>query len=544
MVFQHFGLLAHRRVSTTSPSGSRCRASERPSVTRGRTRCCSSLAWRMSRIEFPDQLSGGMQQRVGVARAFAVNPKVMLYDEPFSALDPLIRRDMQDEICRLQAETGKTMIFITHDLAEALRLGDRIAIMRDGRFVQVGTPEELVGSPADDYVANFTRDIPRSHVLTLRWIMREPAPGERHRRPPAGRRDDRTQSRSRASGKREARVRGRERDRRRDRRPGSGAHRNRRRRWRELIATVAEAAPVTPVLSHRPWWRGKIVQTAAIVALMYVAYRLWALEYPWPNELVWNSLSLHLDEFQLWLLTEKGEEDQGIVFTVFEGFSTSIDHLVDWFNRLLLWMTWLGTTLAGVALVLRFGGLRPALLTLFAFATFARHRPLGGERADAGVDAGRSLAFAAGRHPARSRRGPVRPLSPRNHAVPRRHADRAGVRLSHAGRAPLLDRPRRRSRLDHDLRNPTGHPDHGPRDPGVPVNTVEAATSMGSTRSQLLRKVAAPARASHDLVGSEPEILFALSMVVIAGLIGGGGLGAVVTTGLYPNPALAILAGA
>ncbi len=119
-----------------------------------------------------------MQQRVGLARAFAVDPKLMLYDEPFSALDPLIRRDMQDEVIRLQAETGKTMLFITHDLPEALRLGDRIAIMRDGEIVQLGTPEELVGSPADEYVANFVRDIPRTHVLTLRWIMREPRPGE------------------------------------------------------------------------------------------------------------------------------------------------------------------------------------------------------------------------------------------------------------------------------------------------------------------------------------------------------------------------------
>jgi glycine betaine/proline transport system ATP-binding protein len=127
---------------------------------------------------FPDQLSGGMQQRVGVARAFAGDPTVMLYDEPFSALDPLIRRDMQDEVCRLQMETGKTMVFITHDLPEALRLGNRIGIMRDGVIVQLGSPEELVGSPADDYVANFMRDIPRSHVLTLRWIMREPEPGE------------------------------------------------------------------------------------------------------------------------------------------------------------------------------------------------------------------------------------------------------------------------------------------------------------------------------------------------------------------------------
>jgi len=128
--------------------------------------------------QFPDQLSGGMQQRVGVARAFAVNPQVMLYDEPFSALDPLIRRDMQDEVCRLQLETGKTMVFITHDLDEALRLGDRIAMMRDGAIVQLGTPEEIVGAPADDYVADFVRDVPRSHVLTLRWVMRAPEPGE------------------------------------------------------------------------------------------------------------------------------------------------------------------------------------------------------------------------------------------------------------------------------------------------------------------------------------------------------------------------------
>jgi glycine betaine/proline transport system ATP-binding protein len=119
-----------------------------------------------------------MQQRVGVARAFAANPDVMLYDEPFSALDPLIRRDMQDEVTRLQREIGKTTMFITHDLPEALRLGDRIAIMRDGAIVQLGTAEELVGSPADEYVENFTRDIARSHVLTLRWIMRDPQPDD------------------------------------------------------------------------------------------------------------------------------------------------------------------------------------------------------------------------------------------------------------------------------------------------------------------------------------------------------------------------------
>ena len=103
---------------------------------------------------YPDELSG-MQQRVGLARALATDPEIMLFDEPFSALDPLIRRDMQDEVIRLQREVRKTMIFITHDLAEALKLGDRIAIMKDGRFVQVGTPEEVVAHPADDYVADY-----------------------------------------------------------------------------------------------------------------------------------------------------------------------------------------------------------------------------------------------------------------------------------------------------------------------------------------------------------------------------------------------------
>ncbi len=130
----------------------------------------------------------------------------MLYDEPFSALDPLIRRDMQDEVMRLQQEIGKTTMFITHDLPEALRLGDRIAIMRDGAIVQLGTPEELVGSPADDYVENFTRDIPRSHVLTLRWIMREPGPDDPTDGPEARRDDDDAEGAARARREREARL--------------------------------------------------------------------------------------------------------------------------------------------------------------------------------------------------------------------------------------------------------------------------------------------------------------------------------------------------
>src|SRR5687767_6291486 len=178
MVFQHFGLLAHRTVIENVAFGLEIQGVPKHQRLERAADVLRLVGLEDVATSFPDQLSGGMQQRVGLARAFAVDPKLMLYDEPFSALDPLIRRDMQDEVVRLQAETGKTMLFITHDLLEALRLGDRIAIMRDGAIVQLGTPEEVVGSPADDYVANFVRDVPRTNVLTDRWIMRDPAPGE------------------------------------------------------------------------------------------------------------------------------------------------------------------------------------------------------------------------------------------------------------------------------------------------------------------------------------------------------------------------------
>jgi glycine betaine/proline transport system ATP-binding protein len=178
MVFQHFGLLAHRTVIDNVAFGLEIQGVSKEKRLSRAGDVLDLVGLQDVASSFPAQLSGGMQQRVGLARAFAVDPELMLYDEPFSALDPLIRRDMQDEVIRLQEETGKTMLFITHDLPEALRLGDRIAIMRDGAIVQLGTPEELVGSPADEYVANFVRDIPRTHVLTSRWIMRDPRPGE------------------------------------------------------------------------------------------------------------------------------------------------------------------------------------------------------------------------------------------------------------------------------------------------------------------------------------------------------------------------------
>ena len=172
MVFQHFGLLPHRRIVDNVAFGLEIRGVEKEEREAKATDVLQVVGLAGLGNAYPDELSGGMQQRVGLARALATDPEIMLFDEPFSALDPLIRRDMQDEVIRLQRDVRKTMIFITHDLAEALKLGDRIAIMKDGRFVQIGTPEEVVAHPADDYVADFTRDVPRSHVLTARTIMR------------------------------------------------------------------------------------------------------------------------------------------------------------------------------------------------------------------------------------------------------------------------------------------------------------------------------------------------------------------------------------
>ena len=178
MVFQHFGLLPHRKVIDNVAYGLEVRGMHKGERYAQANKVIDLVGLTGYSHAYPDQLSGGMQQRVGLARALAVDPDLMFFDEPFSALDPLIRRGMQDEVLRLHHEVKKTMVFITHDLSEALKLGDRILIMRDGAAVQLGRPDELVGAPANDYVADFTRDVPKSHVLTVRWIARPLAAGE------------------------------------------------------------------------------------------------------------------------------------------------------------------------------------------------------------------------------------------------------------------------------------------------------------------------------------------------------------------------------
>ncbi|WP_229378694.1 glycine betaine/L-proline ABC transporter ATP-binding protein [Streptomyces sp. VRA16 Mangrove soil] len=172
MVFQHFGLLPHRSVLDNVAYGLEIQGVGRVERRAKAMEVVAKVGLEGLEARRPGQLSGGQQQRVGLARALAVDPEVLLFDEPFSALDPLIRRDMQEEVVRLHQEEGRTMVFITHDLSEALRLGDRIALMRDGRIVQLGTPEEIVGSPADDYVREFVRDVPREQVMTVRRAMR------------------------------------------------------------------------------------------------------------------------------------------------------------------------------------------------------------------------------------------------------------------------------------------------------------------------------------------------------------------------------------
>jgi glycine betaine/proline transport system ATP-binding protein len=178
MVFQHFGLMPHLNVldNVAFP----LRVQGRPQEERySRAREMISLVGLEGRERsFPNQLSGGQQQRVGLARSLAVGPALWFLDEPFSALDPLIRRQMQDEFLRLQRMLSKTIVFITHDMQEAFRLADRIAIMRQGEIIQIGRPADIVREPADDYVARFVEDIPLVRVILAKDIMRPVESGD------------------------------------------------------------------------------------------------------------------------------------------------------------------------------------------------------------------------------------------------------------------------------------------------------------------------------------------------------------------------------
>ncbi len=174
MVFQNFGLFPHRSVVRNVDYGLEIQGVEHEERRKRAYDVLELVGLQGYEEAMPSELSGGMQQRVGLARALVLDPEILLMDEAFSALDPLIRRDMQDELIALQEKMQKTIVFITHDLDEALKLGDRIAVMYQGRIVQIGTPEEILTEPADDYVKNFVEDVDRSKVLTAETIMKPP----------------------------------------------------------------------------------------------------------------------------------------------------------------------------------------------------------------------------------------------------------------------------------------------------------------------------------------------------------------------------------
>lgn len=174
MVFQNFGLFPHRTILENTGYGLEVQGIEKEKIEEKSLKALELVGLSGYESQYPNQLSGGMQQRVGLARALANDPDILLMDEAFSALDPLIRKEMQDELLDLQTTMQKTILFITHDLDEALKIGDRIAIMKDGVIVQVGTPEEIMTNPANDYVEKFVEGVDRSKVFSAQHVMKRP----------------------------------------------------------------------------------------------------------------------------------------------------------------------------------------------------------------------------------------------------------------------------------------------------------------------------------------------------------------------------------
>jgi glycine betaine/proline transport system permease protein len=312
------------------------------------------------------------------------------------------------------------------------------------------------------------------------------------------------------------------------------------------VSTLVETTPVTTtslLLEHRPWWRSRVTLTAAILGVMLVCYFALESEYAWPGRLVWTAFPIHLNDFQTWLVDQRNAESPSAVIRTFNGFATFLDDLVSWVTRFCGWMTWIGTTIVGVLVALRFGGVKAAIWALAAFATFAlsglwlesiQTLALMLTAVSLSLLVGIPLGIAAGRSDRFERA--ITPVLDAMQIVPAFAYLMPIVILFSVGPGAAVI-----TTMIYAVPPAIRITSLAIR--GVASNTVEAAQAMGSTRRQLLQKVQLPLARRTLLLGVNQTILFALSMVVIAGLIGGKGLGDVVTSGLNSYPALAILAG-
>jgi glycine betaine/proline transport system permease protein len=305
------------------------------------------------------------------------------------------------------------------------------------------------------------------------------------------------------------------------------------------VAPVSASRP----LEHRPWYRSRLTLSAAIVGAMLLCYLAFESRYPWPNGLLWNSLSTDLNDFQTWLLEQRNAESPNVVFGAFNGFAGFLDDLVTWLVRFLGWLTWIGTTVAGALVALRFGGFRAGIWALAAFAVFAltglwlesmQTLALMLAAVSLSLLVGMPIGVVAGL--SRRFERAITPVLDAMQIIPAFAYLMPIVILFSVGPGAAVI-----TTMIYAIPPAIRITALGIR--GVPTNTVEAAKAMGSTNAQVLQKVQLPLARRMLLLSVNQTILFALSMVVIAGLIGGKGLGDTVTSGLNSYPALALLAG-